>query len=122
MSTFLSSNIRLLRNITCLDNRHALLRLLIVGVEHRPQQDEGGDAAGGVGNLAGFVFGQGTAQQVGLAVAEPFIDDLVAADDALPNVGQAGGLGDTFAQDSVMRVKLRRSQTERSFDRGHQQE
>jgi len=71
--------------------------LLIVGVERWSQQDEGGDATGGdatggdatggVGDLADFVFGQGTAQQVGLAVAEPFLDNLVAADGVLPDVG-----------------------------------
>lgn len=85
-----------------------MLRLLVVGVERWPQQDEGGDATGGVGDLAGFVFAQGAAQQIGLAVAEPFLDNLVAADGVFPEVGGNVGPEDDVVQIDVVGVVAER--------------
>ena len=58
--------------------------------------EEGGEAAGHLGDVADFVGGERAAEQGLFAVGEPFLDDLVAADGELPhglgNVAPAGGI------------------------------
>ena len=49
------------------------------------QQQDGGDAAGHLLHPADLVFGHRAGQQLFLAVGEPFLDDLLAADGVLPN-------------------------------------
>ena len=44
-----------------------------------PQRQQGGDAAGHVGEMGGLVGQQSAAQQALLAVAQPFLEHLVAA-------------------------------------------
>ena len=51
----------------------------------RLKQKDGPDAAGHLLHVAHFLFGQGAAQQFLLAVGQPFLDDLVAADRVFPN-------------------------------------
>ena len=55
------------------------------------QREEGGDAADVVGELLGFVAGEGEAEEGGLAVAEPLFEDLIAAEGVGPD-----GFGDVF--------------------------
>ena len=43
------------------------------------QSKDAGDAADVVGEVLGFVAGEGAAEKGGLAVAEPLLEDLVAA-------------------------------------------
>ena len=56
--------------------------ILVQGGFH---QEDGGDAAGHLLHPADLIFGQRAAQQLFLAVGEPFLDDLVAADGVFPN-------------------------------------
>ena len=44
------------------------------------QCEDAGDAADVVGELLGFVAGEGAAEEGGLAVAEALFEDLVAAE------------------------------------------
>lgn len=57
---------------------------MVILIQPRLHQDQGGKAAGDFGNVAGFLHAQVAAQQVFLAVGEPFLDDLVAADVEFP--------------------------------------
>jgi hypothetical protein len=59
------------------------------------QREEGGDAANVVGEGLGFVAGEGATEEGLLAVAEPLLEDLVAAEgvvsDGFGNVLPTGG-------------------------------
>lgn len=55
------------------------------------QREDGGNAADVVGELLGFVAGERAAKEGGLAVAEPFLEDLVAAESVGPD-----GFGGVF--------------------------
>jgi hypothetical protein len=57
----------------------------IVGVQIRFQQQDRGDTVGDVRHFADFVGGQRAAQQLMLAVAQPLLDHLVAADGVFPH-------------------------------------
>jgi hypothetical protein len=58
---------------------------LIIGVEGGFEEKDCGDAAGDVHYFARFVGGQGAAQEFVLAIAEPFLDHLIAANGVIPN-------------------------------------
>ena len=58
----------------------------VVLIEFGLQEEDGRNAAGGVHDFAGLVGVQGPAEDVVLAVAEPLLDDLIAADGVLPDV------------------------------------
>ena len=60
-------------------------------VELLVQSEDAGDAADVVGEVLGFVAGEGAAEEGGFAVAEPLLEDLVAAEGVVPD-----GLGDVF--------------------------
>lgn len=55
------------------------------------QSEDARDAADVVSELLGFVAGEGTVEEGGLAVAEPFLEDLVADEGVVPH-----GLGHVF--------------------------
>jgi hypothetical protein len=67
----------------------------IVRIKLLVQGEDGGDAADVVGELLGFVAREGAGEEGGLAVAERFLEDLVAAKgvvaDKLGHVFPAGG-------------------------------
>src|SRR5438128_12685705 len=58
---------------------------LIVSVEGWCEEEDCGDAAGDVHYFTGFVGCEGAAEEFVLAVAEPFLDYLIAADCVVPN-------------------------------------
>ena len=62
-----------------------------MGIQFLVQREDAGDAADVVGELLGFVTGEGAGEEGGLAVAEPLFEDLVAAE----GVG-SDGFGDVF--------------------------
>ncbi len=62
-----------------------------MGIQLPVQREDTGDAADVVGELLGFVAGEGAAEEGGLAVAEPLLEDLVAAEGVGPD-----GFGDVF--------------------------
>lgn len=49
------------------------------------QGEDAGDAADVVGELLGFVAGEGAGEEGGLAVPEPLLEDLVAAEGVVPD-------------------------------------
>ena len=49
------------------------------------QSEDAGDAADVVGEVLVFVGGEGAAEEGGLAVAEPLLEDLVAAEGVVPD-------------------------------------
>jgi hypothetical protein len=64
---------------------------VVTGVEGWAEEEDGCDAADDLGEVAGFLFVEGAAQQRVFAVAEPFFEDLVAAEGVVPDVGWDGG-------------------------------
>ena len=83
---------------------------LIVPVEFRLEQNERGDAAGHVRDLARFVRRERAAQQFKFPVTQPFLDDLVTTEGVGPNpfrhVAPSGRLVEI---DVVCRLPERRS-------------
>jgi len=59
---------------------------LIVGVEGGFEEEDCGDAAGGVHYFACIVGGERAAEEFVLAIAEPFLDHLIAANGVVPDV------------------------------------
>lgn len=49
---------------------------LVIGIEYRLKKKQRGETARGVGDFAGFVGRERTAQQLVLAVAQPLFQDL----------------------------------------------
>jgi hypothetical protein len=70
---------------------------LVAGVEGGAEEEDGGDAAGYLGEVTGFVFVEGAAEEGVLAVAEPLFEDLVAAEGVVPDVDGDGGPEDGLA-------------------------
>ena len=64
------------------------LYALVVGVELGLHQHEGGDAAHHLGDVARLLGLEVAAEQRALAVAQPLLDDLLAADRVAPHVGR----------------------------------
>jgi hypothetical protein len=58
----------------------------VILVQRRRQQQDRGDAARGVGDVAAFLQRQAAAQQFVLAVREPLLEHLVSAQRVLPHV------------------------------------
>lgn len=50
----------------------------VISVQLLAQREDAGDAADVVGELLGFVAGEGAAEEGGLAVAQPLFEDLLA--------------------------------------------
>src|SRR5450830_1456274 len=74
----------------------------VVRVERRFEQQDGGDAAGHLGDVARLVGPQVTPEQGALTVAEPLLHHLVAADRILPDAGgDAAPVGDVVQVDVV---------------------
>ncbi len=65
------------------------------------QLKNAGDAADVVGELLGFVAGEGAAEEGGLAVAEPLLEDLVTAEGVGPD-----GFGDIFPTGGGVEVDI----------------
>jgi len=63
------------------------LHRLIVCSERRLEQQDGGDAARRLGDVPSLVGLEVAAEQGALAVAEPLLHHLVAADGAGPDAG-----------------------------------
>src|ERR1035437_3993775 len=59
---------------------------LVVRIQLRLEQNQRGQAAGDVGDFAGLIGGYRAAQQTVLAVAQPFLQHLVAADGVIPDL------------------------------------
>ena len=57
----------------------------VVGVQFRGHQPERGEAAGHVADVADLGGGQGAAEERTLAVGEPLLQHLVAADGESPD-------------------------------------
>jgi len=55
-----------------------LLDGFVVGVEGGFEEEDGGDAAGHLLDVADFVFGEGAAEERRFAVGEPLLDDLIS--------------------------------------------
>ena len=74
----------------------------VVGVQLRLHQQDGADATGNVGHVAYFLWLHRAAQDFFGAVAEPLLDDLVAADDVLPDpLGDIAPVGIVIEVDVV---------------------
>ena len=65
------------------------------------QQQYGGDAAGGLGEVVDFVGVKGAAEDGSLAVGEPLLQDLVAAELVFPDGG-----GDVAPVGAVVEVDV----------------
>lgn len=79
---------------------------LIAGVKGRAEEEDGGDAADDLGEVFGFVLVEGAAEEGVFAVAEPFFEDLVAAEGVVPDVDGDGG-PEGFAIESAGALMLR---------------
>ena len=67
---------------------------LVAGVEGGAEQEDGGDAADDLGEVFGFVLVEGAAEEGVFAVAEPLLEDLVAAEGVVPDIdGNCGPMG-----------------------------
>ena len=55
-------------------------------VELLVQGEDAGDEADVVGEMLGFVAGEGAGEEGGLAVAEPLLEDLVVAEGVTPHL------------------------------------
>lgn len=73
----------------------------VVFVEGGLKKDDGGEAAGHFGDVLDLFHFHGAAEDLLLAVAEPFFDDLVSADVVVPDVG-----GDVFPISDVVQVDV----------------
>src|SRR5262249_55391735 len=60
----------------------------VIGVQRRIEQHNGSDATRHMGHLACLVSSERPAQQRVLAIAEPLLDDLIAANSILPDAGR----------------------------------
>jgi len=74
---------------------------VVAGVEPRAEQQDGGDPPDHLGDVLGLAHGQVTAQDTLLAVAEPLLDDLVAADRVAPDA-----LRDVLPEDAVVEIDI----------------
>src|SRR5450759_5180583 len=75
---------------------------LVVRVERRLEQQDGGDAAGHLGDVTRLFGLEVTPEQGALAVGEPLLHHLVAADRVLPDAGgDAAPVGDVAQVDVV---------------------
>ena len=69
----------------------------VAGVESGTEEENGGDAANDLSEVGGFFGAEGTVQEgrcglrSELAVAEPFLQDLIAAKGVIPDVDGDGG-------------------------------
>jgi len=61
---------------------------VIVGVERRFEQEDRGDAAGHLLDVADLVFRQRAAQEFFFAAGKPLLDDLIAADGVFPDANR----------------------------------
>jgi hypothetical protein len=58
---------------------------LVIGVEGRFEEENGGDAASHFLNVADFIIGKRAAEERQFAVREPLLDDLIATDGVVPD-------------------------------------
>ena len=58
---------------------------MIAGVKFGAKQQDGGDATDNLSEVRSFVRMQGAPEQVELAIAEPFLQDLIAAKGVIPD-------------------------------------
>jgi hypothetical protein len=78
------------------------LHPLVVLVQRRLEEEDGGDAARHRGDVARLVGRKVTPEQGALAVREPLLDYVVAADRVLPDAGgDAAPVGDVVEEDVV---------------------
>ena len=69
----------------------------VAGVEGGAEEEDGGDAADNLGEVCGLVGAKGAVQEGRrgfrgeLAVAEPLLEDLIAAEGVIPDVDGHGG-------------------------------
>lgn len=71
----------------------------VVGVEVGLKKDQGGDAADHVGDVFGFLHGEAATEERFLAIAEPLLNDLIAADGVVPDGARGvGPIGDVIGE------------------------
>ena len=63
----------------------------VAGVEGGAEEENGRDSANNLGKVAGFVFMKRATEERFLAVAEPLLEDLVAAKGVFPHIRGDGG-------------------------------
>jgi len=80
--------LELARNRLRLKVVYGRLDRLIVSIERRFEQQDRRDTPCDIRNRARFVHPERAAQDLALAIAEPFLDDLVTADGELPNASR----------------------------------
>src|ERR1039458_7216471 len=81
-----------------------LLRGAVVHVEGRREQEDCCDAPRRLGNVPGFLDGEGSVKEFLLSVTEPFLDDLVATKRVLPNAQRDVAPVGPFVQPHVARL------------------
>ena len=86
-----------------------MLNRLIVIIECRFEQAEGGDAAHDVSDFTRFFDSESASQEFAFTVAEPFFDDLIAADGVIPDAR-----GDILPVDYIYRLIQSKSRPMRS--------
>ena len=82
---------------------------LVVGVERRLEQQDGGDATRHLGDVARLVGRQVAAQQRALTVGQPLLDDLVAADRVAPDPLRACSASRRVVQVDIEQVPPRQA-------------